>query len=256
MGVVYKVTNLINGREYIGKTERDFEVRKKEHLNTILTEKNSLSVFHRALKKYGAESFEWCILKECKTDLELSNIEKLMIISNKTHISQGGYNITFGGEGVLGLKHTEESKEKNRQKHLGENNVRYGKVGFWKGKKMSSETIEKMKKSANTPENISRNSLPKSEETKLKMRKPKINTEKMGRKRIPIPPSTKCLCGCGLYAKPKRKFIKGHKSKESKEKYRISGLLYWKDKSLEERKNRTKNAITKRRIKSGLEQKD
>jgi predicted GIY-YIG superfamily endonuclease len=55
--IVYKATNKINGKIYVGKTY-NFEKRKKEHIYDI---DNDIP-FHRALKKYGIDNFEWEII--------------------------------------------------------------------------------------------------------------------------------------------------------------------------------------------------
>lgn len=39
MGLIYKITNILNGKSYIGKTSRSFEARKGEHLRSYLNEK-------------------------------------------------------------------------------------------------------------------------------------------------------------------------------------------------------------------------
>ena len=55
--VIYKVTNSINGKVYVGKTY-NFEKRKREHIYDI---EDNLP-FHRALKKYGIDNFVWEII--------------------------------------------------------------------------------------------------------------------------------------------------------------------------------------------------
>jgi group I intron endonuclease len=54
MGFIYKITNNINQKSYIGKTERNISVRYKEHIR----HKNYLDLpLYRAFNKYGIENF-------------------------------------------------------------------------------------------------------------------------------------------------------------------------------------------------------
>lgn len=95
--VIYKVTNLVNQKIYIGKTY-DFEKRKREHLYDIGDD----IPFHRALKKYGLENFSWEIIDNANSDEELREKEIYWIkkLNSCIHFeNSNGYNITIGGEG-------------------------------------------------------------------------------------------------------------------------------------------------------------
>lgn len=95
--VIYKVTNKINGKIYIGKTY-NFEKRKREHLYDI----NNNLPFHRALKKYGIENFVWEIVDTANSDDEAREKESQWIKELNSCIhspDSNGYNITIGGEG-------------------------------------------------------------------------------------------------------------------------------------------------------------
>lgn len=95
--VIYKVTNLVNQKMYIGKTY-NFEKRKREHLYDI---DNELP-FHKALKKYGLKSFKWEIIDTASTDEEIKEKEIYWIKRLNTCIhspNSQGYNVTLGGEG-------------------------------------------------------------------------------------------------------------------------------------------------------------
>ena len=56
MGYIYKITNNINGKSYIGKTERTIEIRWKEHLRHIASLQDRLPLY-KAMAKYGKENF-------------------------------------------------------------------------------------------------------------------------------------------------------------------------------------------------------
>ena len=63
MGVIYKITNLINGKSYIGQTN-DFQRRMREHQ----TKKDEYAI-HLAIQKYGKDAFSYEIIEECSKDL-------------------------------------------------------------------------------------------------------------------------------------------------------------------------------------------
>lgn len=95
--IIYKCTNKINGKMYIGKTY-NFEKRKREHVYDM---GNGLP-FHKALAKYGLDAFEWEIIDHAKTDKEVKEKEVYWIKKLNTCIhsrNSNGYNITLGGEG-------------------------------------------------------------------------------------------------------------------------------------------------------------
>ena len=103
MGFIYKITNNINNKSYIGKTERSIEVRYKEHLR----HKDYLDLpLYRAFNKYGIENFSISQIEECDNN-DLDNREIYWINYYKTY--SDGYNCTGGGEG--GVKTYEEDLE-------------------------------------------------------------------------------------------------------------------------------------------------
>ena len=61
MGIIYKATNLINKKVYIGQTVKTLKERIYKHLC-----EGKCPHFYRALKKYGKDNFEWEIIKECE----------------------------------------------------------------------------------------------------------------------------------------------------------------------------------------------
>jgi group I intron endonuclease len=98
MQYIYRFKNLINGKCYIGKSYRP-ELRKEEHINDA--KKGSTGLFHKALRKYGPESFEFEIIAQAETLEEINELEKFHIIENNSCILDGdnGYNCTRGGDG-------------------------------------------------------------------------------------------------------------------------------------------------------------
>lgn len=115
-GVIYKATNKISGKSYIGQTIRSFSKRKNGHIWDALCN-NSNTYFHNALRKYGLENFKWKIIEKCYSIEELNDSEIGNILKYNTFIN--GYNLTCGGEGRVGSKHTENTKRKMSESHKG-----------------------------------------------------------------------------------------------------------------------------------------
>lgn len=91
---IYKVRNLINDKLYIGKTN-NFEKRKLEHTRYDIDNGN---IFHKALKKYGLDNFEWEIIDEAE-GLEAINVLEKYYIEKYNSYKPNGYNMTKGGDG-------------------------------------------------------------------------------------------------------------------------------------------------------------
>ena len=93
--LIYKVTNIINLKIYIGMTKKTLEERIKSHLDSI----NDGTYFQRALLKYGEQSFIWDVIDSTATTInELKNLEKYYISMFKSHSTENGYNMTIGGD--------------------------------------------------------------------------------------------------------------------------------------------------------------
>lgn len=102
--LVYKATNKLNGKAYIGFTGGTMEDRRSGHYSKVPT--NVTNHFHRALGKYNVDDWTWEILTEAETLEEISNEEVRLIAEFDTF--KNGYNSTTGGE--AGFDHTEEFK--------------------------------------------------------------------------------------------------------------------------------------------------
>ena len=101
MGLIYKATNLINGKSYIGQTRQSLTKRQNSHFHNAFT-KNQPFVFYQALRKYGKENFTWTIIEDNIKDLaQLNEREKYWIAYYNTF--QNGYNMTSGGDEVDNL---------------------------------------------------------------------------------------------------------------------------------------------------------
>lgn len=88
---IYKFTNKINKKVYIGKSI-NIQRRYREHINL----KPGNDVFHAALIKYGIENFNFEVIEECGIE-ELNEKEKYYICYFNSLIPNG-YNVSTGGE--------------------------------------------------------------------------------------------------------------------------------------------------------------
>lgn len=94
MAYIYQITNKINGKIYIGKTEFSLQKRFKEHCQDAFREKCEKRPLYAAMRKYGIENFEISLIEETDTpeEREVYWIEQKRSFKN-------GYNATLGGDG-------------------------------------------------------------------------------------------------------------------------------------------------------------
>lgn len=94
---IYKATNKINGKSYIGQTI-DYDRRKEQHLHRRDGYCDPNSIFHKAIDKYGEDNFEWEILGTVPGKEFANAFERSCIMQYNTY-KPNGYNMTKGGDG-------------------------------------------------------------------------------------------------------------------------------------------------------------
>lgn len=96
---IYKITNLINNKIYIGQS-LNIELRYNAHINYALNKlsKEYNTPIHNAIRYYGKNNFKLEILELCSAQ-ELDKREKYYISFYKATDREIGYNLTIGGEG-------------------------------------------------------------------------------------------------------------------------------------------------------------
>jgi group I intron endonuclease len=123
MGYIYKITNTTNGKMYIGATiNKDPNLRWLGHKSKIRSG-SGCPLLRQAFEKYGENAFRFEVLIIC-FDENVVAIEKEYIKKYNT-LTPNGYNFVEGGQKggtFIGKKHTEETKEKLRQKSKEYNN--------------------------------------------------------------------------------------------------------------------------------------
>jgi len=161
--IIYLITCLITGMQYIGKTTGNLQKRWKRHCY-----ENKCRYLYNAIKKYGKENFRVKPIFMCDSEILLNQKEQYYIKLYNT-LAPNGYNLTEGGEGgklseetkkkisksllgnqyAVGYKHTKETKAKMSLQRQGSKNGMFGLHRFGKdsphyGKKHSVEAKQKM----------------------------------------------------------------------------------------------------------------
>lgn len=157
---IYKITNLINGDSYIGRSVNI----KRRFMEHKAPKNGGGKTIHAAIQKYGLENFSFEVLEECPEEM-LDEREVYYIGKLKPK-----YNIASGGRGPTGMRHTDKTKRLLRQKaktewdnkseeekeRIIQENLKGPRIGHAvteetreklrqksKGKKQSRETVEK-----------------------------------------------------------------------------------------------------------------
>lgn len=138
--VIYKITSPTN-RIYIGKTG-NFEKRFSDYKGLHC---KAQKLLYKSFLKHGFLNHKMEVIDSFISDNSYANGKEIFWIrsymSNRSLYSKiNGLNLTNGGEGTLGLKLSEEARLKMSI-------LKKGKPAYNKGKSMSKEQIEKLKKS-------------------------------------------------------------------------------------------------------------
>ena len=131
--IIYKVTNKVNGKCYIGQTIRTLEQRKWQHLDCA---KNGVKThFYNAIRKYGGDNFIFEVIDEASTLEELNELERYYI--KKYDCINNGYNMVDGGDNnVMFLddvkqKHLESMRSDETRRKISQSLKQYRKEHPW-----------------------------------------------------------------------------------------------------------------------------
>lgn len=121
--IAYLITNSVNGRKYVGVTT--VSLKRRWACHRCEATHSSQKALHRAIRKYGHESFTIEVVACARSADDLCAMERVLIEQYGAKAPHG-YNMTDGGDGTAGRGHTAEAKEK------------IGK--FWRGRVRSEAT--------------------------------------------------------------------------------------------------------------------
>jgi group I intron endonuclease len=182
--VIYRITNILNGKVYIGQTIRTLEERWKDHCSG----NSKCLAIKSAIDKYGADNFTIEPIDQANSFEELNKKEGDWIVAMNS-LSPNGYNLKTGGDQPrLCQESIDKANQTKKDRNVrpwnegldksdprvskyiryGSDTHAYGKVGYRKGKKASEETRQNISK-AQTGRVLS-------EETKKKMSESRKNS--------------------------------------------------------------------------------
>jgi len=123
--IIYKATNLVNNKIYIGQTICGLEKRKSQH-ERAAKYGYCTTIFDYAINKYGKENFKWEIIDTAETIEELNEKEFYYIQKENSMDKKIGYNLKAGGKNSY---LSDCVKQKIGDAQRGEKNHMYGKTG-------------------------------------------------------------------------------------------------------------------------------
>ena len=171
MATIYKITNTINGKEYIGFTIHTIEERWRQH---CWTNRGRNCPMQSAIRKYGKDMFTHQTLYENENDEWMLKVAESFFIQ-LYGTKKNGYNCTDGGEGTLGYAFTEEQKKNCSD---GQKASPYKGLSFL-GKKHTKEARDKISESAKKRIGGLNNFYNKTHTNETKKKMAKIRREKL-----------------------------------------------------------------------------
>lgn len=93
---IYKITNIINGKNYIGQAIK-IDNRWRDHRRAAILNKPT-QLIHHALIKYGINNFNFEVIACCKNQEDANDAETQLVAQYNSYVANGhGYNVTYGG---------------------------------------------------------------------------------------------------------------------------------------------------------------
>jgi group I intron endonuclease len=173
---IYAIKNTINNKVYIGSAV-NIDKRWVIHKIRLRQGKHHSEHLQHAWNKDGEQNFKFEVLEKVQSPLHLISYEQVYLDYYKSYERECGYNICKFAGSSLGIKHTEEAKQKMSEAKTGRVTWNKGKKGTYSNGECSGETRKKISEAKKGRKH--------SEETKRKMSeaaKRRITTEETKQK--------------------------------------------------------------------------
>ena len=129
-GCIYRITNLINNKIYIGQTANKYPSKRWGCHKHEATSGNDKPLY-RAMRKYGIENFEFKVML-VNIPVDQLDFYEILWIKKRDSLIPNGYNLSKGG---------------NAFSYKGKDSISFGKIPWNKGVPRSDDCKEKIKKS-------------------------------------------------------------------------------------------------------------
>jgi len=123
MITIYKITNLINKKTYIGQTNN---IEKRWYMHKFLTPKYVNNPMYSDMQKHGIDNFKLKNLCKVKTR-KIAHKKEIIYIKKYNTLYPNGYNMAIGGKGANGYKYTDEQKKEHSDRMKKTYNTKKGK---------------------------------------------------------------------------------------------------------------------------------
>ena len=194
MHYLYRITDTLSNKVYIGQSNKETE-RWRQH-KYYARQEEPIQYVHRAMAKYGVESFVYEVIAMCHAQEDADELEIQLIKQYDSRNKEHGYNVAPGGDHawnaglpkeqqpMYGKKQSEYQKQRMLEVHTGVKKplhtdewkarmsiIRTGRVVSEATKKKMSDSNKGQTRSAETRLRVSQSKIGKklSEETKNRM---------------------------------------------------------------------------------------
>jgi group I intron endonuclease len=135
--IIYKVTNAVNNKIYIGQTINSMWYREDQHYRETRSVKKKNTYFHNAISFYGKENFLFEEIDSAESMEELNLKEQYWIYFYKSNQKELGYNLDSGGLNCLKSDETKKKIGEEKRGHWQQEEIR---VKMRKGLEKATET--------------------------------------------------------------------------------------------------------------------
>jgi group I intron endonuclease len=115
MHYIYKITNKINSKIYIGQTNNT-SLRWSQHKSNAKHNRGQ-QIITRAISKYGVDNFDFDVIASCKTQEDTNLTEEQIIFQYDSRNLEKGYNVDAGGNTTPRTPEVSEKISKSLQQH-------------------------------------------------------------------------------------------------------------------------------------------